>query len=208
MNKPLSAIAETDLRSLLDTWQNNTMLRLNCHRIGTILEFDPVRQVARVQIAALAVFGSETVPYPVLTDCPVFVPCGAGACLTMPVLTDDPCLVLFNDRDMDNWFVSGAVAAPNTPRTHDLSDGLVIVGFRHAANPIPNYSAEDPELRNGPGTIGIGNDGLVSIRNDITTLKNVMTTLITALNKLNTKTGPDASVQINDVNDLIYALLK
>jgi len=208
MTKPLSAIAEPDLRSLLDTWQNNTMLRLNCHRIGTIVSFDAAKQTASVQIAALAVMGSETMPYPVLTDCPVFVPAGAGACLTMPVLQGDSCLVLFNDRDIDNWFASGAVAAPNTPRTHDLSDGLVLVGFRHRANPIPDYSAEDPELRNGPGTIGIGNDGLISIRNEITTLKNVMTTLITALNKLNTKTGPDASVQIADVNALILALLK
>jgi hypothetical protein len=205
---PLSSIAAPDMRLVLDTWMNNSALKLNCHRIGTIVSFDSTKQTASVQIASLAVFGDKTVPYPVLTQCPVFVPSGGNGCLTMPVSPGDSCLVLFNDRDIDNWYESGAVTAPNTARTHDLSDGLVIVGFRHQANPIPDYSV-DVELRNNTAIVGLEDNGKISIRNQDTTLKNVMTTLITALNKLDQKSpSGSASVQINDVNVLIYQLLK
>ena len=205
---PLSSIAAPDMRLVLDTWMNNSALKLNCHRIGTIVSFDSTKQTASVQIASLAVFGDKIVPYPVLTQCPVFVPSGGNGCLTMPVSPGDSCLVLFNDRDIDNWYESGAVTAPNTARTHDLSDGLVIVGFRHQANPIPDYSV-DVELRNNTAIVGLEDNGKISIRNQDTTLKTVMTTLITALNKLDEKSPRgSASVQINDVNVLIYQLLK
>jgi hypothetical protein len=205
---PLSSIAAPDMRLVLDTWMNNSALKLNCHRIGTIVDFDSAKQTASVQIAALAVFGDKTVPYPVLTQCPVFVPSGGNGCLTMPVSPGDSCLVLFNDRDIDNWYESGAVTAPNTARTHDLSDGLVIVGFRHQANPIVDYSV-DVEMRHGTAIVGLEDSGKISIRNQDTTLKNVLTTLITALNKLDEKSpSGSASVQIADVNTLIYQLLK
>jgi hypothetical protein len=205
---PISSVVEPDMRRLLDNYMTLSALKLNCHRIGTIVSFDSTKQTASVQIAALAVFGDKTVPYPVLTQCPVFVPSGGNGCLTMPVSPGDSCLVLFNDRDIDNWYESGAVTAPNTARTHDLSDGLVIVGFRHQANPIVDYSV-DVEMRHGTAIVGLEDSGKISIRNQDTTLKNVLTTLITALNKLDEKSpSGSAAVQIADVNTLIYQLLK
>jgi hypothetical protein len=205
---PISSVVEPDMRRLLDNYMTLSALKLNCHRIGTIVSFDSAKQTASVQIAALAVFGDKTVPYPVLTQCPVFVPSGGNGCLTMPVTPGDSCLVLFNDRDIDNWYESGAVTAPNTARTHDLSDGLVIVGFRHQANPIVDYSV-DVEMRHGTAIVGLEDSGKISIRNQDTTLKNVLTTLITALNKLDEKSpSGSAAVQIADVNTLIYQLLK
>lgn len=204
---PLSSIAAPDMRLVLDTWMNNSALKLNCHRIGTIVDFDTTKQTASVQIAALAVFGDKTVPYPVLTQCPVFVPSGGGGCLTMPVSPGDSCLVLFNDRDIDNWYESGAVTAPNTARTHDLSDGLVIVGFRHQANPIPAYS-EEVQLRHGTTIIGLEYDGLVRFQNSFTSLKLTLEAIITALTALNAKTGPSAATPIAAANTLISQLLK
>ena len=204
---PLSSIPAPDMRLVMDTWMNNSALKLNCHRIGTIISFDPSKQTASIQIAALAVFGDKTVPYPVLTQCPVFVLSGGGGCLTMPVSPGDSCLVLFNDRDIDNWYESGAVTAPNTARTHDLSDGLAIVGFRHQANPIPDYS-EEVQMRHGSTRIGLEYNGLIGIQNSITSLKAAMDAITTALVALNAKTGPTALPEIIIAKALILSLLK
>jgi hypothetical protein len=206
--KVTSSIADPTLRVLLDTWQNSTLLRLNCHRLGTIVSFDPASQTASVQITALAVIGDQTLAYPVLTDCPVFVASGSTGYLTFPIVAGDTCLILFNDRDIDSWFEAGATTAPNSGRLHDLSDGLVLVGFRHKGNPVPDYSPYDTELRRAKAVVGLDEDSLISIRNEITSLKNILTTLITALNALNTKTGPDSSTQIAAANTLIFQLLK
>jgi hypothetical protein len=204
---PISSVVEPDMRRLLDNYMTLSALKLNCHRIGTIVDFDITKQTASIQIAALAVFGEQTVPYPVLTQCPVFVLSGGAGCLTMPISAGDSCLVLFNDRDIDNWYESGAVTAPNTARTHDLSDGLAIVGFRHQANPIPAYS-EEVQMRHGTTIIGLEYDGLIRIQNSITSLKLTLEAIITALTALNAKTGPSAAIQISAANTLISNLLK
>jgi len=67
----------------------------------------------------------------------------------------------------------------------------------------------DVEMRHGTTIVGLEDSGKISIRNQDTTLKNVMTTLITALNKLDEKSPSGSAVtQIQDVNTLIQQLLK
>jgi hypothetical protein len=52
----------------------------------------------------------------------------------MPIQSGDTCLVLFCDRDLDNWFESGQITTLNSNRVHDLSDGVALVGIRHKQN--------------------------------------------------------------------------
>jgi hypothetical protein len=155
-----------DLRVLLDSTEQRTMAQTNCHQVGQIVSFDATKQTVSVQLQVLAVLadGSQ-VPYPLLTDCPVFVYSGGAAFITMPIAAGDPCLVLFNDRDLDNWFTTGNVVAPNSPRTHSLSDGLVLVGFRNLSNVIAGYSTTDVVIGIGTGKVAVKPDGTIGIAN-------------------------------------------
>ena len=137
------------LRSLLATFKQEVFEDLNCHAVGTITAFNATLQTASVQLSIPRVVNGKVIPYPLLTDCPVFVPSGGGAALTFPIAAGDPCLVLFNDRDLDNWFTTGNMTPPNSNRMHSLSDGLVLVGVRNKASP-PLVSGSRPTL-NGPG---------------------------------------------------------
>ena len=73
-----------------------------------------------------------SLPYPVLTDVPVFMP------IPYEINPGDACLVIFSDVDIDNWFETGEASAPNSPRRHSLSDGFAFVGFRVAGSPESN----------------------------------------------------------------------
>lgn len=132
---PIAPPVRPDLRTLLNNNRRDTATNLNCHLLGEIVSFDETTHVASVQITSLKVLpdGSQ-VRYPVLTDCPVFV--NGGGVLTYPIAVGERCLVLFHDTDMDTWFATGNTTAPNTSRTHSLSDGLVMVGFPNLAHPI------------------------------------------------------------------------
>jgi hypothetical protein len=147
------------------------------------------------------------VNYPVLVNCPVFFATGGGFVVTMPVAVGDPCLLLFNDRDIDTWFSTGAIAPPNTSRAHDLSDGFALVGFRNATNPVPGAtSATAAEMRSSDNTakasiaqaisqlinatevkLAVGTTVVdldtahIGISNSSTSLKLAVTALITAL---------------------------
>lgn len=169
-------ITDPDLRALLQAHREDVFAALRCHAIGTIVSFDPAIPSASVRINAQALVynqpqplnaGLQTTPqivdYPVLTDVPVFVPSGGGGRMTFPVAAGDTCLLLFNDRDIDNWFQSGAAMPPNSPRMHSLSDGLAIVGFHGRANPIPDYSVTDLEIILAGGRVAIRSDGSVEL---------------------------------------------
>lgn len=207
-------IAEPNLRSVLEQIKREVMTGLNCHMLGTIVSFDGDKQAARVRLNFQTVVynqppgSSQTIQplptiyaYPVLIDCPVMVLTGGTGVLTMPVAAGDTCLVLFHDRDIDLWYTTGGVVPPNTPRVHDMSDGLVIVGFRSNANPVSDYSTTDIELRNLGGKIGVAQkiafeNAATSLLLTLTAAMDTLTLAVTAMTALNLKTGPDASVPI------------
>lgn len=216
----LGSIQDPDLRALLQAHKDEVFFGLNCHQVGQIEAFDAASQTARIKLMMQrVVFNKEqglnaalqltptVVDYPVLVDCPVFVVSGGGAVFTVPVAAGDSCLVLFNDRDIDNWFATGAPAQPNTSRAHSLSDGFALIGFRSKRNPIANYSTTDAELKNAGGRISIA--AKIAIANEATDLKTVLDAFITAMQSLDSlKTGPSAAAAITAAQTASHSLLK
>jgi hypothetical protein len=143
------SIPEQDLRALLDSEQVRLFAKFNGCRVGVINSY--ANQKAVVQLVnTQAVFNTPMTssveptkptlyPYPLLVDVPVFVLSGGAGYITCPISKGDPCIVLFNDRDLDPWFTAGTLGAPpNSTRMHSLADGIALVGIRPATNPIPS----------------------------------------------------------------------
>ena len=186
-------IQEPDLAALLDMTRQRIFADLNCHQVGIITNFNPSTCTASVQIAARRVVGDQIVSYPPLIDCPVMMLCGSTGGLTIPVMAGDTCLVLFNDRNIDNWYSTGNVAQPNTARMHDLSDGIVFVGIRSLANPIPDYSATAVELRNIAEGAKVSLDSLVGIENNATSLHELLNKILDTIQTWTTTSGLTAN---------------
>lgn len=140
--------SEPELKDLLDLLEKRIKLGLNCHHIGKIQSFDALTQTAKVTINYTKTFSQInsvgeakviTANYPTLIDCPVICLGGGLGSLTFPISSGDECLVLFNDRDIDNWFSGSSSSAPATPRTHAFPDAIILVGVRSLANVLPAY---------------------------------------------------------------------
>lgn len=181
---PNGPIENPDLRALLNAHRDEVFASLNCHQLGTITAFDATKQTATVKINARRVVYDKPqtengvlqqqprlLDYPLLTDVPVFVASGGHARITLPVTDGDTCLVLFNDRDIDAWWSTGAIAAPNSSRMHSLSDALALVGFRSQANKIANYPEGEAQFRLGDSYLTIKEDGMITIVNETTGAK-------------------------------------
>ena len=205
MNIPLVVIP--DLPLAFDQKARDIMGSLNCHQLGIVQSFNPAKQTVVVQLCYKLVLNGKTQPAPVLVDVPIFVLGGGDRVVKVPIHPGDSCLVLFNDRDMDNWFTTGTAAVPASDRLHDLSDGLALVGFRSMANPVPAYSVLDTEVRNGPSRISVGEQLL--LKNAATDLKMLLQMVVAALSQLNSvKSGGDATAAITIVTEQINLLLK
>lgn len=147
---------EPHLKDLLDYFGKQLKLDFNCHHVGTIESFDETDQTAKVTINYVKTFlqiddiGDQVVrtsSYPVLVSCPVVCLGGGGGALTFPISAGDECLLLFNDRDIDNWFAGSSNSAPATGRLHAFTDAFALVGIRSMPNVLASYSTNSVVLK-------------------------------------------------------------
>jgi hypothetical protein len=170
MEKILGPVAEPELKDVLDKYSRLTLSAINCVQIGTIEIFNPATCTASVSInCKRKLTNGEVYDYPLLTDCPVFILSGGTAFIGMPILKGDTCIMLFNDRDIDNWYLTGAVDVPSSTRMHALSDGICLVGVRPLTNPLA--------LEAGKVSINAGTN-LVQIKNTVTSMLTVLNALV------------------------------
>jgi hypothetical protein len=203
MTLPLNFIFTDPQLADLDTaLQRCIKLDFNVLHIGKIITFYPSNQTADVSISYAQAYsqltknGVEEVtsePYPTLYSCPVVFLGGGGAVLTFPVSPNDECLILFNDRDIDNWFKGSYTSVPNTARLHSMADAIVIVGCRNLDCSIKNFDMVRAVLTKGiSGTgarvgVGAGGNTLVLIGNNTYTLGGLLQDLSTQLENLTTE---------------------
>jgi hypothetical protein len=186
-------LATPKLNDLLEMTRREIFLSLNCHAIGTITKFNPAKQTAEVQISYTQQYSTpdpNALPiekaYPPLADVPVIVVHGGTAGLTMPIKPGDGCIVLFNDRDIDRWFVNGPGGPPESARLHSIADGIALVGLNPTNDPISPYDTARAVLYNGTTMVGVG-ESLIKIANASHTLNALLQELVAEVKALATK---------------------
>lgn len=151
----------TNVQDLLEGFAENFSADLNCHAVATITDVSnlSINQTVKATVnyqqvfflldKATQQFVQKSVPYPILLDCPVIFPGGGATALTFPVAVGDECLVLFNDRDIDQWFAGASNFTPATLRKHSFSDGIILVGVRSIPNIVKFFDTTRAMLRAG-----------------------------------------------------------
>ena len=165
--------AEPTLASLLDLFKGNVMMEMNCHQVGEIVSFDSSTQTAEVRIKMLKMQNGVIKDFPILIDCPCVVLGGGEGRVTFPIKQGDSCLVLFNDRDIDNWYAGGQKMLPRTERKHSFSDAIALVGVRNLQNKITDYFTDGVELKYGNSSIKL-KDGYIDIKGNVNIVQNTI----------------------------------
>lgn len=106
---------------------------------------------------------SGPVDLPVITNVPVIWPQTADSVVILPLKKDDTGTLLFAERSLDRWLVSGGTVNPEDPRKFSISDAQFFPGLK-PFNTASDYDATRIVIRNGNGKIVIG-DGKVAIGN-------------------------------------------
>lgn len=187
MTGPLNRLAgDFDLEDLLDLKKKEAKLEINCHAIATVKSVNTTKQILSASInysrTVTQKQGDQYVPvaqnYPLLLDLP-YISFGGGACaLTAPIAVGDQCLVMFNDRDIDNWVAGSSSGSPRSNRLHSMADGIALVGL----NKVSSFDAVRMLLSNGTVKVGINpSNNKATIKSGSTTLGAVLTTLVTHL---------------------------
>lgn len=220
-------IANPGLKDLLDVMKTNTLINTNCHAVATVQSFSQgvVNGIPNGLYTVNATINysrtywvkqadgtylPQQQSYPTLVDCPVIVLGGGSTFLSFPIKEGDQCLILFNDRDLNNWFAGARSGPVATARLHAFADAIALVGF----NPVNNFDSGHALLSNGNAEVGVPADpgtGLVRIANSSTTLYTLLSDLITAINAITILGGavsPASQAALNIVKSDISGLLE
>ena len=124
-------VNEAFLLEALDSLKREIFASLHCFMPGNILAYDPEMGLASVQPALRRKDSSGRIlTAPLLREVPVFLPAA-----DFEVSAGAPCLLLFADFCLDGWLASGQPGIPASPRAHDWSDAVALVGFFPALAP-------------------------------------------------------------------------
>lgn len=186
---------EPTLSDLLDLLKKEILLGMNCHHIGTVQSFNVMSMtvVATINYTktyftlddVTNLYVATQVNYPTTIDCPIICLGGGKANLTMPIAKGDECLLLFNDRDMDNWYASGQLGPAATARLHSFSDAIALVGLKSTPNLLTTYDAIRAVLTDGTVKVGINpSTHKATISNQTTTLNTLLQSILTQLQTL------------------------
>ena len=157
---PKSYLVPPDITSLFGKFKRTIMADINKVSIGIVSSFDSLKQTAQIELVFMRVIGQELMKYPTLVDVPCICLQGDGgdARMTVPIKAGDMALVLFCDRDIDNWFAGADLSAPNSERLHDLSDGIAIVGLGRG---LPDFNQDGPEMKGKAASVSIKNNKII-----------------------------------------------
>ncbi len=130
--------APADLIQTLKSNSESTAAKINCMRIGVVQEFYPENLTVQVKIADKKVIGLNPDGSQILKEYPLIYAkvCYCNPFLTYPLMQGMECILLFNDREIETWFINGGSNIQAYPRMHDLSDAIAIVGIRSLPNMI------------------------------------------------------------------------
>jgi hypothetical protein len=136
---------------------------------GHFLTFDPVTQLAQIQIGIqrIDVNGVTFEPSP-LINCPVAFLGGSEYFIEHQIDPGDECLIVFSQRCIDGWVNTGGIADNPIMRFHDFSDAAILPGLRSQPNKITTFENNGVRLRNKEGDkfIWLKNDGTAAITVD------------------------------------------
>lgn len=140
---------------------------------GHVLAFDPVTQLAQIQIGIQRkdVKGVSFDPPP-LIEVPVYFS-GGSFLVEHQIDPGDEGIVLFSQRCIDGWLNTGGIADNPILRFHDFSDAMFLPGVRSQPNKIQSFANNGVRLRNADGThyVWLKNDGTIEQANSNGTIK-------------------------------------
>jgi hypothetical protein len=192
-------VVEPQLEDLFNVFGRKLKIETNCVQIGTIQTIDYATMTATIQLLFQKQMRDGTYRnIPPLSDVPLVTLQGGGFSLEFPIAAGDTALVLFADRNIDNWFTSGGVMPPADGRLHALSDAIAIVGLNSVAQPLtPTTSSSEVRLIDKAGTTKIGmTGGKITVQNASGSLLTALTNLVSALNTLNSAIASMTSASI------------
>lgn len=154
------------LGQLLEALRFNINYNLNCVKVAKVEEFDPLTFTAKCrimnkQLISLNEDGTQNLKeYPLIYAKVHNIGWGSIG-ITHPIQQGMEGLLLFNDREIQTWFITGENGQLAFDRCHDLTDALFICGLHSQPNiELVQYIENCLKIYYGEKNIQISEEGI------------------------------------------------
>lgn len=196
---------DSNFTDILESFRQDIFYRFNAHRVGIVESIDTALKTASVRMVDRRTLdidsgGKLLKEHSLLVDCPIIQFRSKLGGVTIPLKVGDTCLILFNDRDLDNWFETGVEQELNSARAHHLSDGVVLPCLYSAASSGDfSWNTDVTQLSYDDTVIEL--DGKIKLSNSTQSLFTIMNDLLTALLALHCITPNQTNLPINSATN-------
>jgi len=109
---------------------------------GEIQSYDSVKLTCSVRLGISPVIDDQPEEYPIISGVPVVFPRTKNGGITFPLSAGDSALIVFSERNLDQWRTFGPGQPPLDGRIFDINDAIAIPGF------FPDKGVPIPPLQN------------------------------------------------------------
>lgn len=182
---------------------------------GQIESYDPKTRKANIKPMLKRVYADgEIQSLPVLTAVPIVWPAGGGGALSFPLTRGDGVLLVFSERNMENYLESGVESTPLDGRKFDMSDAIAIPGLYSFKTKSPIKDNNSAIFTFGGATVSLQKGGKMAIGNaqaellDIVSQGlNLIATAVCAAPGSPLSTGPQAAILKTKLDTLLKGAL-
>lgn len=202
-----------NLEDVFEIVKEYTMAFINCSRIGRIRSFNTENCTAYIDIMELIPNnGNNEIPS-ILADVPVIFYGSRNTRITPPDIVGSNCLLIFQDRNIDNFLTTGEQYEPDNDRTHSYADCVALLTLNSYIDEPVMYDENALTLYNGTQFAKIFNDSIelyaekIKLYNSQTSLLELINTLIDTIKGLTTA-GTSAAQAIDSTSQQALEGLK
>lgn len=151
-----------EAKDVIKKWIRDSADNIRVSMPAKVMSYDAATNRASVQpIGTYTTPDFQELKYPVIHNVPMQFPCGVGgtAGVTFPIKAGDGCIVIFADREIEQ-FLNGGFC--DDMRSHSMNDAYAIPGLYSQAVPTVKNNSNDLCLFNG-GSLVVLNGGKLQI---------------------------------------------
>lgn len=172
-----------DIKDIVNLTSESVQSIINCCKIGRIIDFNSSNWSVTVEILQVMTVNNNSFIPTILSEVPLLFYGVGGASITMPNVIGQNCLLLFCDRNIDNFLLTGQRYKPDNARKHSFADAVALLTVNSFVDTPPMYDESALTVNNKDNFIKIYNDSIELYAEKIK-LYNSTTTLLTLINSL------------------------
>lgn len=119
---------------------------------GHVISFDPITQLASLQIGVNFIVDDEQTVHDPIIQCPVQFAGSKSWSIEHELNSGDEGLIIFTQRCIDGWIETGGTARNPILRFLDMQDACFIPGVRSKPNAITGFANDGVRIRDKLGT--------------------------------------------------------